>query len=238
MRASTNAELGIDEAGSMVKMLDMLEDLDDVQQVYSNADIPDDVPRPALSDGARALDTRGPAYSASILARGLRVIGVIDVDDGHAAYAASGAVRTDDGDFPDRLRQIFEAVGEIVDRYEPTIVAVENVFMARNAGSALKLGQARSAALCAHTFSHDVDVFEYSPREVKLAVVGTGAATKEQVQHMILSLLELAGTPGADAADALAVALCHAHQRETSGRRSIAAACRLADWHGSDDRAR
>ncbi len=140
--------------------------------------------------------------------------GVIDVDDGRAAYEASGAVRTDDGDFPDRLRQIFEAVGEIVDRYEPTIVAIENVFMARNAASALKLGQARSAALCA-TFRRDVAVFEYTPREVKLAIVGTGGASKEQVQHMIVALLELAGTPGADAADALAVALCHAHQRKT-----------------------
>lgn len=140
--------------------------------------------------------------------------GIIDIGGGRPVYEASGSIRTDKGDFPDRLRQIFMAVGEVVATYSPQIVAVENVFMARNAGSALKLGQARSAALCA-TFSHDVDVFEYSPREVKLAVVGTGAATKEQVQHMILSLLELAGTPGADAADALAVALCHAHQRET-----------------------
>jgi len=140
--------------------------------------------------------------------------GIVDIGSGRPVYEASGSIRTDKGDFPDRLRQIFMAVGEVVATYTPQIVAVENVFMARNAGSALKLGQARSAALCA-TFSHDVDVFEYSPREVKLAVVGTGAATKEQVQHMILSLLELAGAPGADAADALAVALCHAHQRET-----------------------
>jgi crossover junction endodeoxyribonuclease RuvC len=84
--------------------------------------------------------------------------------------------------------------------------------MARNAGSALKLGHARSAALCA-TFAFDVDVFEYSPREIKLAVVGTGGATKEQVQHMIVSLLQLDGAPAADAADALAAAICHAHRR-------------------------
>ena len=151
--------------------------------------------------------------------------GVVDLVDGRPVYEASGAIRTADGDFPDRLRQIFTAVGEVVATYRPTIVAIENVFMARNAGSALKLGQARSAALCA-TFTSDAEVFEYSPREVKLAVVGTGAATKEQVQHMILSLLKLSGEPGADAADALAVAVCHAHQRET--RAQLDASARLA----------
>ena len=114
--------------------------------------------------------------------------GVVDLVDGRPVYLASGAIRTEAGDFPDRLRQIFKAVGEVVESYAPGIVAIEN--------------------------ASDVEVFEYSPREVKLAVVGTGAATKEQVQHMILSLLNLAGEPGADAADALAVAVCHAHQRE------------------------
>ena len=108
-------------------------------------------------------------------------------------------------------------MGEVVADYTPDIVAIESVFMARNAGSALKLGQARSAALCA-TFDHDVDVFEYSPREIKLAIVGSGGASKEQVQHMIVSLLKLEGEPGADAADALAVAVCHAHHRRTRAR--------------------
>jgi crossover junction endodeoxyribonuclease RuvC len=84
--------------------------------------------------------------------------------------------------------------------------------MARNAGSALKLGHARAAALCA-TFEFDVEVFEYAPREIKLAVVGTGAATKDQVQHMVMSLLQLDGTPASDAADALAAAICHANRR-------------------------
>jgi crossover junction endodeoxyribonuclease RuvC len=151
--------------------------------------------------------------------------GVIDIVDRGPVYAASGAIRTKTGDFPDRLRQIFLAVSEVVATYSPDIVAIENVFMARNAGSALKLGQARSAALCA-TFSRDLEVFEYAPREVKLAVVGTGAATKEQVQHMILSLLKLAGEPDPDAADALAIAVCHAHQRVT--RSHVAASARLA----------
>ncbi len=137
--------------------------------------------------------------------------GVIDTGDGHPVYVASGSIRTVDGDFPDRLRQIFAAVGEVVTTYAPGIVAIESVFVARNAGSALKLGQARSAALCA-TFSREVDVYEYAPREVKQAIVGNGGATKEQVQHMVLSLLRLEGEPGADASDALAIALCHAHQ--------------------------
>ena len=84
--------------------------------------------------------------------------------------------------------------------------------MHKNAGSALKLGHARAAALCA-TFAHGIEVYEYAPREIKQAIVGTGAASKQQVQHMVVSLLQLDGTPAPDAADALAAALCHGHQR-------------------------
>jgi crossover junction endodeoxyribonuclease RuvC len=137
---------------------------------------------------------------------------VLDFEGDKPRYVASGTIKSPDGSFSDRLRKIFESVGEIVEEYRPAIVSIESVFMARNAGSALKLGHARSAALCA-TFAFDVDVFEYSPREIKLAVVGTGAATKEQVQHMVVSLLQLDGKPAADAADALAAAICHAHRR-------------------------
>ena len=86
--------------------------------------------------------------------------------------------------------QIFDAVSEVVTEYRPDVVAIESVFMHKNAGSALKLGHARSAALCA-TFEFDVDVFEYAPREIKQAIVGTGAASKEQVQHMVVALLGL-----------------------------------------------
>ena len=116
-----------------------------------------------------------------------------------------------------RLRQIFEAMNSIVAEYRPDIVAIESVFMHRNPSSALKLGHARAAALCA-TFGYDVEVYEYAPREIKQAVVGTGAATKEQVQHMIVSILNLDGTPSADAADALAAALCHGTQRRLQAR--------------------
>lgn len=142
--------------------------------------------------------------------------GVLDFEGDKPGYVASGTIRSPDGSFAERLRKIYESVGEIVAEYRPAIVSIESVFMARNAGSALKLGHARSAALCA-TFAYDVDVFEYSPREIKLAVVGTGAASKEQVQHMVVSLLKLDGTPAADAADALAAAICHAHRRRIEG---------------------
>lgn len=138
--------------------------------------------------------------------------GVLDLVGGKPTYVACGTVNSTDGTFPERLRQIFNAVTEIVQEYRPEVVAVESVFMHKNAGSALKLGHARSAALCA-TFEFDVDVFEYAPREIKQAIVGTGAATKEQVQHMVVALLKLDASPAADAADALATALCHAHQR-------------------------
>jgi len=138
--------------------------------------------------------------------------GVLDFDGDRPTYVASGTVRSPDGSFPERLKRIFVSVRDIVDEYRPDVVVIESVFMAKNAGSALKLGHARSAALCA-TFAFDVEVVEYAPREIKQAVVGTGAASKEQVQHMIVSLLQLDGAPSVDAADALAAALCHGHRR-------------------------
>lgn len=143
--------------------------------------------------------------------------GVLDFVGDKPSYVTSGTVKSLDGTFPERLKNIFVSVGEIVAEYQPDIIAIETVFMARNAGSALKLGQARSAALCA-TFAFDVEVHEYAPREIKQAVVGTGAATKEQVQHMIVSLLQLNAAPTTDAADALAAAICHGHQRALQTR--------------------
>lgn len=138
--------------------------------------------------------------------------GVLDFNGDNPSYVSSGTIKSMDGDFADRLRQIFESVGGIVAEFQPDVVAIESVFMHKNAGSALKLGHARSAALCA-TFEHNVEVFEYAPREIKQAVVGTGAATKEQVQHMVVSILKLDGAPAPDASDALATALCHGNQQ-------------------------
>jgi crossover junction endodeoxyribonuclease RuvC len=143
--------------------------------------------------------------------------GVVDFVGDNPTYVASGTVSSPDGDFPDRLRQIFTSVGEIVAEYRPAVVAIESVFMHKNAGSALKLGHARSAALCA-TFEHDVEVVEYAPREIKQAIVGTGAASKDQVQHMVVALLGLEAAPAEDASDALAAALCHGHQRRIRAR--------------------
>ena len=143
--------------------------------------------------------------------------GLVDLGSRDPVYVASGTVRSLQGDFPERLRQIFEAITVIVDEYSPDVVAIESVFMHRNAGSALKLGQARSAALCA-TFGQQMEVHEYAPREIKQAVVGTGAASKEQVQLMVASLLGLNERPAPDAADALAAAICHGHQRKLRER--------------------
>lgn len=153
--------------------------------------------------------------------------GVLDFEGDRPAYVASGTIRSPDGSFPDRLKKIFAGVNDIVRQYRPDVVAIESVFMARNAGSALKLGHARSAALCA-TFAFDVEVYEYAPREIKQAVVGTGSASKEQVQHMVVSLLQLDGTPAADAADALAAALCHGNQRRLKSR--LAGDAAIASW--------
>lgn len=143
--------------------------------------------------------------------------GVVDFTGDRARYVASGSVRSCNGTFAQRLKLIFDSVAGIAAEYRPDAVVLETVFVHRNAGSALKLGHARSAALCA-TFGIDVEVFEYAPREIKQAVVGTGAATKAQVQHMVVSLLGLSGEPAPDAADALAAALCHGHRRCLAGR--------------------
>ena len=124
-----------------------------------------------------------------------------------------GAVRAN-GDHSARLRQIFEQIRHLVNEFRPDEVAVERVFVHRNADSALKLGQARAAALCA-TFDAQLPVFEYAARHIKKAVVGRGGADKTQVQHMVKLMLGMRTEPQADAADALAAALCHAHARGT-----------------------
>ncbi len=143
--------------------------------------------------------------------------GVIETDGITLKYLDSGCIRTREDAMPDRLRIIFDSVRTLVKNYQPEVLAIESVFMHRNPDSALKLGHARSAAICACMID-DLTVGEYTPREVKLAVVGTGSADKIQVQHMVCSLLKLNDTPQEDAADALAVALCHGHTQHELGR--------------------
>ena len=138
--------------------------------------------------------------------------GIIDFANDNAAYVSSGAINIAGDSFPERLQEIFARVRALVSEYQPAEVAIERVFVNKNADSALKLGQARGAALCG-AFSGTVRVFEYSAREIKMAVVGAGGAEKTQVQHMVRALLHVQGRLTADAADALAVALCHAHGR-------------------------
>lgn len=140
--------------------------------------------------------------------------GVIRLNGARAEYISSGVIRIPDTALPERLKVIFDGIGEIISRYQPQEVAIENVFMAKSAGSALKLGQARGAAIVA-AVSQGLPVAEYEARKVKQSVVGTGAATKVQVQHMVRTLLDLPGDPQEDAADALAIALCHAHTQKS-----------------------
>ena len=137
--------------------------------------------------------------------------GVIECRGSELVAVAHGCVNVAAAAPAARLRLIFEGLRALWSQHGPAEVAVERVFVSRNADSALKLGQARGAALCA--IPEGVPVFEYAPRAIKLAVVGSGAAEKFQVAHMIRTLLSLGERPGADAADALAVAVCHAHAR-------------------------
>ncbi len=136
--------------------------------------------------------------------------GLIQFQRGQSRYVNSGCIRTTGNDFPQRLQQIFEDLSEIVKEYQPDEAAIEQVFLGKNAGSAFKLGQARGVAIVAAS-SQSIPVSEYSARQVKQAVVGKGSADKSQVQHMVCHLLKLETTPPEDAADGLAIALCHAH---------------------------
>lgn len=150
--------------------------------------------------------------------------GIVDVDGTRTVAVRWGSIKTR-GEHSARLRSIYFELGEIVRELEPVEIAIESVFLHRNADSALKLGQARAAALCA-TFHASLPVFEYAPRHIKKAVVGSGGADKTQVQRMVGMMLGLRGDLQPDAADALAAALCHAHSRVT--RASVARAAGAA----------
>lgn len=139
--------------------------------------------------------------------------GVIAHQGAKFQYLGSGCIKVGEHDFPTRLKMIYQGITQLIEQFSPSDFAIEQVFVAHNPGSALKLGQARGAAIVAATMQ-SVVVSEYSARQVKQAVAGTGGADKAQVQEMVKRILKLPGTPQADAADALAVAICHAHSRQ------------------------
>jgi len=144
---------------------------------------------------------------------GLRAtgFGVIERHGNRLVYVASGCIRSNDRQsLPERVATLFAGIGEVIATYAPDQAAVEKVFVNVNPQSTLLLGQARGAALSALVHA-GLPVAEYTALQIKQAVVGQGKAAKGQVQHMVIRLLELAGAPNADAADALACAICHAH---------------------------
>jgi crossover junction endodeoxyribonuclease RuvC len=139
--------------------------------------------------------------------------GVVEVDGPHLAYVASGTIRTTEaarGDLPARLKIIFDGVQQVLRTYEPACASVEIVFVNVNPQSTLLLGQARGAAL-ASLVSGGLPVAEYTALQLKKAIVGHGHAAKHQMQDMVMRLLQLPGLPGKDAADALGLAITHAH---------------------------
>lgn len=142
--------------------------------------------------------------------------GVLEIRGQDIAVLDYGCIRLSSRkDFPRRLQEIYQEISRVITRYHPDEFAIEDLFYAENAKSALKMGHARGVALLAAA-DHHLPTSEYSPREIKQAVVGNGAASKHQVQRMLQSILELPELPEPlDAADALAVALCHVHRRES-----------------------
>ena len=150
---------------------------------------------------------------------GLRItgFGIIDKSGARLAYIASGCVKSGDAELPERLKAILNGLREVIRMHRPRQVAVEKVFVNVNPASTLALGQARGTAICA-AVDEGLPVSEYTALQVKQAVVGSGHAKKEQVQEMVKRLLGLSGVPSADAADALACAICHAHGGQGLGR--------------------
>ena len=140
-------------------------------------------------------------------------------------YVASGCIRTGNGALAERLQIVFRGVSEVIATYGPMTMGIEQVFMARNADSALKLGQARGAAIVAAAEA-GLEISEYTATQVKQAVVGSGAADKQQVQMMVMHLLKLVQKPQIDASDALGIALCHAHHRQSLIPHGLASAKR------------
>ena len=144
-------------------------------------------------------------------------VGIIDVNGDRLTPVFYGAIKAGSGEFTERLGIIFSDLQELIKEHRPDQAAIETVFVAHNPSSAIKLGQARGAAVCA-AISCEVPVSEYSPRSIKQAIVGRGGADKSQVQHMVGILLGIQGAIQNDAADALAVAICHHHTSATLSR--------------------
>lgn len=148
--------------------------------------------------------------------------GIIRTSGRNTDYLDSGCIRVGERPMAERLQIIFQSLATLIAEFRPDEFAIEQVFMARNPDSALKLGQARGVAIVSAANS-GLPVHEYSARQVKQAVVGKGGADKSQVQHMVQAILQLSRKPQEDAADALAIALCHAHMSQSVARLSGAA---------------
>ncbi len=146
--------------------------------------------------------------------------GLIDNQANRIDYIDSGHIRVSGDSLPQRLGFIFAAVDDVIRKHQAEQMSIENVFMARNADSALKLGQARGAAICA-AHQAGLEIAEYAPREIKQSIVGSGAATKDQVQHMVKRLLGIRQELQADEADGLAIAICHAQFYATRQKTGI-----------------
>ena len=177
------------------------------------------------------LENNGLGYNESDVTSNVRILGidpgsritgygVIDSTGKRNVYIAGGCVRMSSPDLAQRLSTIYGGIEEIIRQFKPDEVSIEKVFMSKNADSALKLGQARGAAICA-VANCGLSITEYSPNNIKKCVVGKGHAEKHQVQHMIRILLSLTATPSSDAADALAVAVCHANSRTLAHKVSM-----------------
>ena len=136
--------------------------------------------------------------------------GIIRESQRQLEYIDSGCIRTSEGELSQRLLQIFNGICQLMETFAPDEVAIEQVFMHKNVNAALKLGHARGVAMVA-VASHRIPIYEYSPRQMKQALVGYGAAQKEQVKQMVMCLLDLKQAPQTDAADALGTAICHRH---------------------------
>ncbi|PCI06673.1 MAG: crossover junction endodeoxyribonuclease RuvC [Gammaproteobacteria bacterium] len=154
--------------------------------------------------------------------------GVIDSDGFRHKYVGSGFVKIVGDELPERLGMIFREISLIIEKWQPQMMGIEQVFVNKNVDSALKLGQARGAAICAGT-NAQLEVGEYTPRAIKKAVVGHGAADKEQIQKMIKLLLKLDFVPQSDEADGLAIAICHANHMNLK-KLGIASKVRGGRW--------